>query len=251
MSILEKCTFPVLEEKYSLALREIIQFVEKRFSPILGMIAAGSIMRGQGDQYSDIDFYLIIEGNYRQLIHKYFNGVPVQIFVNPPQRIEKYLADEPRRVDGGPSTAHMFATGFIVYDNDPCIEQYREQAKTILANEAQHSVGALEHLRYSAADLIENMLDVQDRDPDMAIILFNMALTHMLRYYFFKQKRYVPRVKDTMAVLRKENPQLAQLIHNTLIASGKERFKLALKIADMIIETRGLFEYEWEKEILD
>lgn len=248
MNIMDNCIFPELEEKYSLALREAIESVEGDFSPILGIIAAGSIMRGEGDEYSDIDLFVIFEGDYRQLIHKWFNGVPVQIFANPPQRIPQYFEEQSKRLDGGPSTAHMLATGFVVYDNDPRIEQIQAQAKQHLETKPQYNEGAVQHLRYSAADLIENMLDLKERDPDMAIIMFNTALPRMLRYYFLKQNRYIPRHKDIMKIIREENPQLAKLIHETLVASGDERFEQALKLANVMIEAQGLFDYTWEKE---
>lgn len=251
MSILEKCTFPEMDENIVLALREAVQFIDTRFSPILGIIAAGSIMRGEGDPYSDIDLYLIFEGDYRQLIHKHFNNVPFQIFANPPQRISQYFEEEPRRLNRGPSTAHMIATGTVIYENDTRIAQFREQAQAVLAQKPRIDEGALQHMRYSVVDMIENMLDLKDRDPDMAMLALCAALPIMLRYYFLKQGRYIPRHKDMMAILRKENPELAQLIHNMLVASGNQRFKVALKVADMTIEARGTFDYEWEKEKLD
>ena len=58
MSILKNCSFPELDEKFSIALREVIEFVEKRFSPILGIIAAGSIMRGEGDANTNVIAYI-------------------------------------------------------------------------------------------------------------------------------------------------------------------------------------------------
>lgn len=251
MSILEKCIFPELDENIVLALQEVVQFVEERFSPILGIIAAGSIMRGEGDPYSDIDLYLIFEGDYRQLIHKSFNDIPVQIFANPPQRISQYFEEERHRLNGGPVAAHMIATGTVIYENDSRISQFREQAQAVLAQKPQIEEGALQRLRYMAADSIENMLDLKDSDPDMAMLALYTALPNMLRYYFLKQGRYIPRHKDTMAILREENVELAQLIHNMLVASGSQRFKLALKVADMTIEARGIFDYEWEKEKVD
>ncbi len=58
----------------------------------LGIIAAGSVVRGAGDRASDLDIYVVHERPYRQRLQRWFGDVPVEIFVNPIRAIREYFA---------------------------------------------------------------------------------------------------------------------------------------------------------------
>ena len=54
-----------LPEPYRTALAEALAFVRERWQP-LGIIAAGSVLRGEGGPTSDIDLYVIHSEAWRQ-----------------------------------------------------------------------------------------------------------------------------------------------------------------------------------------
>jgi hypothetical protein len=62
------CNFPKLPHKYDRALREAVSFVLERFKPI-GIIAAGTIVRGTPDAASDLDIWVIHLAPVRQRLH--------------------------------------------------------------------------------------------------------------------------------------------------------------------------------------
>ena len=64
------------------ALRDAVSFVLGSFKAV-GIIASGTIVRGNPDATSDIDLWVIHLEPNRQRIQKFFNSVPVEIFVNP------------------------------------------------------------------------------------------------------------------------------------------------------------------------
>src|SRR5215813_6818635 len=97
--------FPTLAEPYLTGLRAASDYILERFQPVLGIIVAGSILRGEGDERSDLDTFVIFEGDYRQRVQKLFNGVRFEIFANPPRRIPQYFIEEHN--DGEPITAHI------------------------------------------------------------------------------------------------------------------------------------------------
>jgi len=82
--------FPMLPDKYDRALREALSFVMQRFKPV-GIIAAGTVVRGTPDASSDLDVWVIHMEPVRQRLQKFFVGVPAEIFVNPPWVIQKYF----------------------------------------------------------------------------------------------------------------------------------------------------------------
>jgi hypothetical protein len=245
--MLEACHFPDIKEPFATALRQVVEFAMEHYNPI-GIIAAGSVMRGQGDATSDIDLFVLFEGDYRQLVHRYFNGVPVQIFCNPPQRIPRYFEDEPQRLDGGPSTAHMLATGVVILDRDSRVEQFRQMAHAALKKPPNPNPALVQLLRYHAVDALENALDLRESDPTMAMIAVCDALPQMLRYYFVKQGKYIPRHKDMLKHIRDDNPELATLLDNLFSVADDSRFDIIQQIADKTIEARRFFEHEFPPE---
>ena len=101
---LAECRFPELAEPFSTALREGVRYILERFEP-LGIIACGTIIRGNPDPSSDHDIYVLVAGSRRQRIQRFFNAVPAEIFVNPPSAIERYFEEGAR--ENRPVTAHM------------------------------------------------------------------------------------------------------------------------------------------------
>ena len=85
--LLAECNWPKLAEKYDIALRMAINYILENYKPI-GIIASGTIICGTPDKSSDLDIYVIHNESFRQRLQKYFNGVPAEIFINPPFQVE-------------------------------------------------------------------------------------------------------------------------------------------------------------------
>ena len=80
---LADCHWPAVTEPYATALREAVAFGLARY-PLAGIVAGGSILRGEAGPSSDWDLHLIHREPQRQRVQQRFNGVPAEIFVNPP-----------------------------------------------------------------------------------------------------------------------------------------------------------------------
>lgn len=245
--MLEQCNFPEIKEPFATALRQVVAYAIENYNPI-GIIGAGSVMRGEGDLTSDIDLYIIFDADYRQIEHKFFNAVPCQLFCNPPQRVSRYFVEERHSLNTGPTTAHMIASGIVILDRDVRVEQLREEAKKALHSSPMPNPDMLQLMRYHAVSALENALDVCESDPDMAMLEICNALPKMLNYYFLKQWKYLPRHKDTIERIRQDNPELAELIHDLFIADEDSRYAILEKIADITIEVRRFFEYVWRDD---
>lgn len=235
---------PQMKDPFATALRDAVTYIDAKLQPI-GIIGAGSVLRGEGDATSDLDLYVVFNGDYRQIEHKFFNDVPVQFFCNPPQRVSRYFVDERRQLNNGPTTAHMFASGIVILDRDLCIEQLRQEAREVLKLPPNPNPDMLQLMRYHAVSAVENTLDTIESDPDMAMLEICNALPKMLNYYFLKQGKYVPRHKDTLKCVREIDPELGQLIHDLFTVAMGERYAILEKIADKTLEQHRFFEYTW------
>src|SRR5215471_11458146 len=83
------------------------QILDDRYPGADVIFLAGSLLRGEGTPYSDLDLVVIFE----QLPHAWresfnFQGYPVEAFVHDPETLNYFLF-EPSRSSRPPSTARM------------------------------------------------------------------------------------------------------------------------------------------------
>jgi predicted nucleotidyltransferase len=240
--LLERCHWPDLPDKYNLALREAVGWVLDRFQDVSGIIATGSILRGNPDRASDLDICVIQRAAFRQRLQKFFNGVPAEIFVNPPAALERYLVEEhqARR----PITAHMLATGSVILELDPSVAALRQKAGEVLAHPPA-APADLTQARYLIAALYEDALDVVERDPATGHLLLCQAVVEMLKFQFTARGEFFPRSKELLAALAGRDAELAGRARQFFgAATLAEQLSWAEQIADQTIQARGFFEWE-------
>jgi predicted nucleotidyltransferase len=231
-----------LPAPYDRALRDAVCFILDRFEP-LGIVACGTLVHGDPGPSSDLDIYVIHAQPKRQRIQKFFHGVPAEIFVNPVRAIEGYFEAEAKH--GRPCTAHMLATGFVVLDRDPVVQELRRRARAILAQPPSLDEAELTWLRYGAALQVEDACDIAPLDPAGASMILNLAVHAMLQYCFRQADRYLPRDKDLLDALREVRPEVAVLAREFYATAPFERrLALAKEIALQTIGVLGFFEWE-------
>jgi len=244
-----ECSWPPLPSPYREALHAAVAFILERFEDVLGIVATGTIVRGNPAPTSDLDLYVVCQQLRRQRLQRPFHGVPAEIFVNPARQIALYLAEERRAAR--PITAHMLATGFVVLARGPEIAQLREAAQRALTLRPDWDVQTLTYARYNAATRYEDATDVAAERPETATMMLNLAVYDMVHYHFLRANRYLPRDKDLLEALADLDPALAATVRAFYAATTHaERLVLAAHIADSTIATRGFFAWESAPEVL-
>ncbi len=190
--------FPPLPAPYDEALRAAVAEVMDVYDPF-GIIAAGSVLRGQGGPSSDIDLYVLHAAPYRQRLQRRYAGVPFEIFINPPQQVRRYFEEE--HVAARPITAHMFTTGFVILDRDPAVQELRSEAAEWLVKPPTPGDDALLWRRYSIADELDNAGDVLADDPACASLILHAAVNKLVEYAFLARNRHLPRQKELLTAL--------------------------------------------------
>jgi predicted nucleotidyltransferase len=210
------------------------------------VVATGTIVRGNPSPASDLDLYVIHRDPRRQRLQRRFRGVPAEIFVNPPERVEAYFAEE--RAEGRPITAHMLATGFVVHRADGVLDDLRARAAEELASPPRLDAQALRVRGYHAASLFEDALDVLETEPEAAQILLGQAVQLALQQRFWAAGRWQPRAKDLLSALAELDPaQAAAARAFVRAADPAERARLAEQIVVQAVGATGFF--EWESEL--
>jgi predicted nucleotidyltransferase len=243
----ERCEFPQLPAKYDIALRDAVSFVLESFKPV-GIIASGTIVRGNPDATSDIDLWVIHLEPTRQRLQRFFNTVPVEIFVNPPWTVETYFADE--QSNARPISAHMMATGHVVLALNPIVNELRQKAQWLLTQAPTLNDEAIVRARYVAATHFEDATDIAARDPLAASMLLSSVLLEIMRFAFVNARRFIPRDKDLLdefGLLASNSAEKVRRFFQT--SDCDERIRLATEIADEILGVRGFFEWSSTVEI--
>ena len=202
--LLAQCRYPDIAEPYLSALKAAVRHILDEYE-VLGIIAAGSIIRGEGHPSSDWDIYIIHAKPQRQMIQRFFEGVPTQLFLNPPSMVRQYFVSE--AAEGICITAHMFVTGFVVLDRDPFIEAAREEARKVIAAGPQVNPDDLPMQCYHIASEFENALDIIEADPTAGLMLLSHTMMRMLQFYFVRHKIFIPRTAQQRGRWRGRYPR--------------------------------------------
>lgn len=228
------------------ALRAAVAFCETHTAPI-GIVAGGSIVRGQGDAHSDLDIYALHDAPWRQRVQRIFEGVPCEIFINNAAHIAGYFESENRAAR--PITAHLLTTGQVVRGaDDPRMRALLEQARDWLDRPPAIDPRAIEQERYMIACVFEDAIDIAERDPATAALFLGHAVPEALFHAFKTRGRHVPRIKETLAALPDLDPALAAAVRTFYSdAPWPARLAAALHIADLALGTRGFFEWQSER----
>jgi hypothetical protein len=242
-----RVSLPELPDLYRLALEDAIAYVTGRYEPI-GILATGTIVRGNPSPASDLDLFVIWNEPKRQRVQRFFRGIPAEIFVNPPHQIEQYFSNDSR--EGRPVTAHMFATGIAVHDPNGVVASLQTVARTNLDRGPQLTDESLTRLRYGVAGNVEDANDIAVDDPDASLVLLHRAVDGALSYRFLAGGSWIPRTKELFVRLAQIDPDLADLARHFYRATHfDDQLLLARQIVQRSASATGTF--EWESALED
>ena len=238
----QRCTWPPLSAPFDAALRDAVRFVFGETKPS-GIIATGTIVRAQAHANSDLDIYVIHGEAFRRRVQQFFHGVPTEIFINPPQAVRQYFVDEHR--DGRLFTAHMLATGTVVYAAAPLIDELRTEAGQWLRRRTNLPDAEITHARYTIATRVEDGADVTESDAHTAAMLLSDAVRQMIEFFCRTRLGRVPRTKEMFATAAAEDSEVGRLTTAFYDApSPEERLRIAQSLSDRIVGAHGFFVWD-------
>ena len=241
-SLLDACRWPALPEPYAGALRRAVEFTLAETAPI-AIIATGTVIRGEAHPASDIDLYVVHDAPYRRRVQRFFDGVPTEIFINPPHGVRSYFRAEHR--DGRRVTAHMLATGFVVLDRSPVVEQLRAESRDWLARPDELTPADAQRARYAAATHLEDGADTTPTDGAVALLILARSVTQMLELWLRSRGRPIPRAKTLVAEVTALDPVLGAMVRRfATAASPEERLDAAEQLGERVLQARGFFEWD-------
>jgi len=170
------------------------------------IVASGTVIRGNPQPSSDLDFVVIHDQPWRQRVQRFFSGVPAEFFVNPAYQIRNAFDVQAR--DARPVLAHMLSTGVILLDRTGIAVTLQAEATANLARGPVVSPGWLELRRYGVATAFEDAVDLKQIDPDRSRTLALQALTEAIDWWFPAHGRWRPRSKSLLTEFQHHRPDL-------------------------------------------
>jgi len=230
---------------YDRAVDEAVTYVRAKYSAI-GVIIAGSIVRGEAGPTSDLDVVVVHEQPWRVRDQQRFAGVPAEVFVNPPAQIRRYFETE--HGEGCPTMAHMIATGEAIEPVHDTLAALVAEARQWLARPVEISESQLEQRRYGIVDRLDDARDIITKDPAMASVLLASVVHELIGYSFWKQRTFQPRRKDAVAALATLDPDAATLVRAWSTAAGHEALVLVEHLARHVLGVDGFFPWTSERD---
>lgn len=148
---------------------EFIELAEEilveRFPDAACGFAAGSVMRGEGTKYSDLDFVVLYDEGFDD-VHResfMFRGVPIEAFVQNEASLDYFM--EADRKSGRPAMPNMIAEGVVVGNNEALAAMQKDKARKILdAGAAKLTKAEIDRRRYVITDLCDDLREPRSRE---------------------------------------------------------------------------------------
>lgn len=138
---------------------------DQRYAEASAVFAAGSLVRGDGTAYSDLDLVVVypkISCAYRESFR--FQTYPVEAFVHDPETLN-YFFLEVDRPSGVPALPQMVVEGVEIPEPTEVSRSLKELAASVLAlGPPSLSQQDLERLRYGITDLVDDIRDPRSRE---------------------------------------------------------------------------------------
>lgn len=233
-------------------IQQAIELLRDEFGgDLIGVLAGGSRLRGEGDPSSDIDLVVVIDQPRRQRRNIVIAGVEVEMFINPPFQIRRYFEED--RHSGRGLLPHLCSTGMIVYDTHDRVAKLRDEAITIwTAGPPPLSDQERWSFRYSAADHLRDIEDVIARDADRAVLLLGVTLDELLRQHYRIAGRWLPKRKRALLDLATWDVLAADLARRATHGDPQARLSALRAFAEHILAPIGglmplIWRIEWEE----
>jgi hypothetical protein len=216
--------------------------VASRFAGAAFSYVAGSLMRGEGTAFSDIDLVVVfpsLERAWRESFTE--DGFPVEAFVHDPQTLAHYLHQD---ADSGyPIMVNMIVTGSILGPDIDSAHVIQARAARMLAAGPKPLAGAdYDLLRYQVTDLADDLRGTRPPEEIAAIaaLLYQKLADLMLlgRGVWAGRGKWAPRL------MREFDAQLAAEFDAafSLAAAGDGTRFLALADRELALHGGRYFE---------
>lgn len=218
-----------------------------KYSDARVIFLAGSIVRGEGTAYSDLDLVVVFDklpAAYRESF--YFQGFPVEAFVHDPETLNYFLY-ELDRPTGVPSLAQMILEGVEVPEASEFSRSLKRLAASVIASRPPTlSEEDVRKLRYNLTNLVDDIR--QPRSKDELVATGTELYEELADYYLRTNNLWSAKGKSIPRILKQADADLCLRYCNSfeeLFVNGQPAKVIAL--AEEILKPLGGFLFDGHK----
>jgi hypothetical protein len=228
-----------MQPRHQQALRQALEWLPTVVQP-LGIVASGSIVRGNPHASSDLDIVILHGGAWRRRVQRWFNDTPAELFFNSEAWLRSSIDSE--AAQGRPVMAHMLATGMLLHDTSDRMATIIDHARAVLERGPCLNANALLRDRYTAAGLVEDALDFAATPAPDALLARTAAVEALLRHAYLSANTFLPRPKERLALL--PDRALAELLAAAHAAPPVAANEALRRASEQVLGVAGFFEWD-------
>ncbi len=206
------------------------EILKSRYPDAIVIFLAGSIVRGEGTRYSDLDLVVIFDQlptAYRESF--YFQGFPVEAFVHDPETLN-YFFFELDRPSGIPSLAQMILEGIELPEPSGLSQRLKRLAASVIEmGPPDLSEEDVRKLRYNITSLVDDVREPRSKDE---LLASGAELYEALADYYFRTNNlWSAKGKAIPRILKQANDDLCSRYCNSfeeLFSDGQPEKVIAL-----------------------
>lgn len=228
-------------------LQVIREIFDRRYPEASVIFLAGSIIRGEGTPFSDLDLVVVFDhlpAAYRESF--YFQSYPIEAFVHDRETLNYFLR-EVDRPSGIPSLAQMILEGIEIPKANDLSRSLKQLATTVMqSGPPELSEEDVRKLRYDITSLVDDIR--QPRSKDELVGSGTELYEALANYYLRTNKLWSAKGKSIPRILRQANAELClrySAAFDELFAHGHPETVIAL--AEEILTPGGGFLFDGHK----
>jgi predicted nucleotidyltransferase len=230
------------EQMDDLAIIELlVQRLRREFdADLLGMLAGGSRLRGEGDANSDLDVVVVIARPQRRKWCLIMADVLIEMLISPPFQIQRLL--EEGRLDGRGLMSHLCSTGRVVFDPQGTMATIQADARSIWERGPPPlSEQERRQYRIRTTDLLRDIEDVRASDEELAVFLITLLVSQLINQHCRITGRWLLRRKRIIVDLAQWDIAASQLARQACgsAASVGARYASVRVLVDHVLAPLG------------
>jgi len=217
-------------------------FIHKYFPNCQGAILAGSVVRGEATETSDLDIVIFEKGlssSYRESLKEL--GWDIEVFVHNLSSYKHFFESDCKRAR--PSLPRMVSEGFIIKD-EGIIEEIKKEANDLLDEGPERwTVETIKIKRYFITDVLNDLIGSTNRAEDLFIA--NTIAELVSEFVLRTNGKWIGSSKWIIRSLRQYNEEFANILveaFDSFYTKGEKN--RIIKLVDEVLNPFGgqLFE---------
>jgi len=212
-------------------------FVNKYYPNCDGALLAGSVVRGEATETSDLDIVIFeknLRSSYRESLVDF--GWPIEVFVHNLTSYKHFFERDAKRAR--PSLPRMVAEGVAIRDNG-ILEAIRSEAREILKKGPEEwSKETIKTERYFITDVLEDLIGCSNRAEELFIA--NQLAELVSEFVLRTNGQWIGTSKWTIRALKRYDAQFTEVFVDAFDSFYRTGDKSKIiKLVDQVLQPYG------------